>query len=166
MKSSTTLLLSDFSLWITTLTTNPHDLAACHDLAQSCFPTQDIVFDPSKRPAHEIVWIAHRSGEAGRNETSELVGFLIGAVVVDELSIQYTATATAWRQRGIGKALLTRASYDAKAQGARVAWLEVRRSNEAALALYRRFGFTVARIRPRYYVDNDEDAIEMTCRLP
>jgi ribosomal-protein-alanine N-acetyltransferase len=43
--------------------------------------------------------------------------------------------------------------------------LEVRPSNHAALDLYRAFGFVTARIRPRYYADNQEDAIEMTLAL-
>ncbi|HEX7597469.1 MAG TPA: ribosomal-protein-alanine N-acetyltransferase, partial [Polyangia bacterium] len=43
--------------------------------------------------------------------------------------------------------------------------LEVRRSNEAALGLYRRFGFVEVGMRPRYYEDNDEDAIVMRLKL-
>ncbi|WBL35221.1 hypothetical protein O0235_10520 [Tepidiforma flava] len=40
--------------------------------------------------------------------------------------------------------------------------LEVRVSNEAARALYRRYGFYEVGIRKRYYADNHEDAIIMT----
>jgi ribosomal-protein-alanine N-acetyltransferase len=44
-----------------------------------------------------------------------------------------------------------------------VAWtLEVRASNAAALELYRRFGFSPAGVRRRYY-ENTEDAIVMWC---
>ena len=39
--------------------------------------------------------------------------------------------------------------------------LEVRRSNEAALALYERFRFRSAGLRRRYYADNGEDAVIM-----
>jgi ribosomal-protein-alanine N-acetyltransferase len=39
--------------------------------------------------------------------------------------------------------------------------LEVRRSNDAARALYERFGFKAAGVRPRYYQDNGEDALIM-----
>jgi ribosomal protein S18 acetylase RimI-like enzyme len=38
--------------------------------------------------------------------------------------------------------------------------LEVRRSNAAAIALYRVFGFFAMGVRARYYPD-DEDAVEM-----
>jgi ribosomal-protein-alanine N-acetyltransferase len=39
--------------------------------------------------------------------------------------------------------------------------LEVRTSNAAAIALYRRFGFRTAGTRRRYYQDNGEDALIM-----
>ena len=42
------------------------------------------------------------------------------------------------------------------------AFLEVRVGNEAAQEMYRRFGFQVTGRRPKYYRDNDEDAILMT----
>jgi ribosomal-protein-alanine N-acetyltransferase len=43
--------------------------------------------------------------------------------------------------------------------------LEVRRSNEAALSLYRGFGFRAVGIRPNYYSDEGEDAIVMVLDL-
>jgi ribosomal-protein-alanine N-acetyltransferase len=39
--------------------------------------------------------------------------------------------------------------------------LEVRESNDAAIALYERFGFESAGVRPGYYHDNKEDALIM-----
>ena len=44
----------------------------------------------------------------------------------------------------------------------RRAFLEVRAGNDAAQAMYKKFGFEVTGIRPKYYRDNDEDAILMT----
>ena len=41
------------------------------------------------------------------------------------------------------------------------ATLEVRRSNEAAQSLYRKYGFRDIGIRRRYYSDNHEDAVIM-----
>ena len=40
--------------------------------------------------------------------------------------------------------------------------LEVRLSNQAARGLYGKFGFRPVGIRPRYYSDNNEDALIMT----
>jgi hypothetical protein len=42
------------------------------------------------------------------------------------------------------------------------ATLEVRRSNQAAQALYRRFGFVEVGLRVRYYKDTNEDALILT----
>ena len=45
---------------------------------------------------------------------------------------------------------------------AREATLEVRLSNLAARRLYEKYGFRPVGIRPRYYSDNQEDALIMT----
>ena len=49
----------------------------------------------------------------------------------------------------------------ARAEGAAHVFLEVRAGNAGALALYKKYGFIVAGLRPRYYKDNNEDAILM-----
>jgi ribosomal-protein-alanine N-acetyltransferase len=41
----------------------------------------------------------------------------------------------------------------------------VRRSNRPALRLYRGLGFTAMGVRPGYYGDNGEDAVEMVLAL-
>ena len=43
-----------------------------------------------------------------------------------------------------------------------MATLEVRPSNIAARRLYEKYGFALAGIRPRYYSDDNEDALIMT----
>ncbi len=74
-------------------------------------------------------------------------------------------TSTTWpccpelRRGGVASALLERVLADGAAKGARRATLEVRRSNEAALKLYEKFGFTVAAVRRSYYTHPDEDAL-------
>jgi ribosomal-protein-alanine N-acetyltransferase len=98
----------------------------------------------------------------GRPEGEALPrGFLLAWLVSDELHILSVAAQPDFRRRGLGRALLTHAIDFAKARGARTAVLEVRKSNTAAIELYTVFGFVTARVRPRYYADNDEDAIEM-----
>ena len=65
----------------------------------------------------------------------------------------------AQRRRGVASsllsALLARVGDEAKLT------LEVRTSNAGAIALYERFGFRSAGVRPRYYQDNGEDAVIM-----
>ena len=75
------------------------------------------------------------------------------------------ATHPDYRRRGVARRLLVQALADARQRGARLAMLEVRRSNLAAQKLYESFGFTVVGVRPRYYVDNMEDALLMDLEL-
>ena len=46
-----------------------------------------------------------------------------------------------------------------RTEGAQQAYLEVRASNHAAIALYTRLGFRVCGRRPNYYRDPEEDAV-------
>lgn len=93
------------------------------------------------------------------------VAFINYWVVRDEIHILNVATHPTQRRRGFATRLLTWIIDPAVSDGARYVTLEVRRSNEGALALYRRFGFEAIGIRPRYYVDNNEDAILMLLSL-
>ena len=92
----------------------------------------------------------------------ELAAFLVAWHVADELHILNVATRASFRRRGLGGALVRSALDYAKEQHVRIVLLEVRRSNRDALRLYRRLGFTAMGMRPGYYADNGEDAIEMT----
>jgi len=100
-----------------------------------------------------------RSTEAG--EQAPIAGFLCYWVVQDEMHINNLAVGPRWRRRGIATALLAASLERARARGARHAFLEVRASNTAAQALYRRAGFQPAGIRRRYYSHPAEDAVIM-----
>jgi ribosomal-protein-alanine N-acetyltransferase len=64
------------------------------------------------------------------------------------------------RRQGLATALLEELLFRVGEDEARVT-LEVRRSNDGAIALYERFGFRAAGLRRRYYQDNGEDAVIM-----
>jgi ribosomal-protein-alanine N-acetyltransferase len=87
------------------------------------------------------------------------VGFCSFWRVLDELHINNIAVLPDFRRHGIATALLTHVLGEGVRLGARRATLEVRRSNDAARALYERFGFTVAGIRQAYYTKPVEDAL-------
>ena len=91
-----------------------------------------------------------------------VVAMLVGWLLVDEPHIATIATHPDFRRQGIGARILAQAILDARAFGARLAFLEVRASNEVAQAMYRKFGFQTSGRRPKYYRDNGEDAILMT----
>jgi ribosomal-protein-alanine N-acetyltransferase len=64
------------------------------------------------------------------------------------------------RRHGIATALLQRLLERIADPNAQLT-LEVRRSNDPAIALYERFGFRPAGLRRRYYQDSGEDAVIM-----
>ena len=87
------------------------------------------------------------------------VGFCSFWRVLDELHINNIAVLPDFRRHRIATALLTHVLGEGVRLGARRATLEVRRSNDAARALYERFGFTVAGVRQAYYTKPVEDAL-------
>lgn len=94
-----------------------------------------------------------------------LAGFICTWLVADELQIQNVATAPEFRRQGIAAGLLKQVLDRAMTADFSAAWLEVRVSNQPAIALYERFGFNVVDRRPRYYADG-EDALVMCLENP
>lgn len=81
--------------------------------------------------------------------------------VADEVHLLKVATHPDARGLGLGARLLDHICAFGRANDCRLITLEVRRSNETAQRLYRRFGFQSVGIRPNYYADDNEDAIVM-----
>jgi ribosomal-protein-alanine N-acetyltransferase len=69
------------------------------------------------------------------------------------------------RRRGVGSALITACMSWAANAGASTVRLEVRASNTAAHALYRRHGFSTAGVRRAYYSAPVEDALVLQAPL-
>jgi ribosomal-protein-alanine N-acetyltransferase len=59
----------------------------------------------------------------------------------------------------------TAAEEEGRVRGARLSTLEVRRSNVAAIQLYRTMAYRQVGIRPNYYAEEHEDAIVMVKAL-
>ncbi len=91
-----------------------------------------------------------------------ILGFGGVLQVVDEAHIMNLVVDAAWRRHGIARRLLGRLLLDVGDRGAIGATLEVRAGNDAAIGLYRSFGFERAGRRPRYYPDGT-DAEIMWC---
>jgi ribosomal-protein-alanine N-acetyltransferase len=96
------------------------------------------------------------------DEQGQVIGMSVTWVILDEAHVATIALHPDHRRRGLGRRLLAHGLLAAWERGARLAYLEVRRSNLAAQAMYADFGFFVAGERPRYYQDNREDALLMT----
>jgi ribosomal-protein-alanine N-acetyltransferase len=130
------------------------DAIARESFVESRFSAEEELARPWAR-----IWAARPSGG------EEPAAFLVAWHVADELHVLHVATAPSMRRRGLARVLMDGALAYAAASHARIVLLEVRRSNRAAIKLYRGIGFTVLGVRPRYYSDNDEDAIEMILAL-
>jgi ribosomal-protein-alanine N-acetyltransferase len=90
----------------------------------------------------------------------EPVGYLCSWLIAGELQIQNLVVAPSVRRQGVAVRLLRHLFVRSVKVGLETAFLEVRTSNEAAIALYRRFGFIDRSIRRVYYPDG-EDALIM-----
>lgn len=99
-----------------------------------------------------------------KDVAGQAAGFCACWHLVDELHINSLAVAPALRRQGLGSELMRGVLAKAREEGAVRATLEVRRSNEAARALYERLGFAVEAIRPDYYTNPREDALILWLR--
>jgi ribosomal-protein-alanine N-acetyltransferase len=131
------------------------ELEAIGAIDRASFPAGSVdVAEELDRPWARI-WVA-RFGEGAVPSA-----FLLAWLVADELHVLSVATHPSARRRGLARALLAQALAAAREKKMRLVLLEVRRSNQAAIRLYRGFGFRAMGVRPGYYADNREDAIEM-----
>jgi len=95
--------------------------------------------------------------------TRRLIIGLVGVwLMVDQAHVVTIAVREAFRQQGAGGLLLLAGMEVAFAENMESVTLEYRRDNEAARALYEKFGFLSVGVRPRYYTDTNEDAVIMT----
>lgn len=85
--------------------------------------------------------------------------------VLDEGHITNIAVHPEFRRSGIGSLLLNKLLEEARLRSIKALTLEVRKSNDSAKALYRKYGFEEGGSRKAYYADNHEDAIIMWKRL-
>lgn len=95
----------------------------------------------------------------------DVLGYLNYWLVADEVHLLAIATHPDARRAGIGTVLMAHLVGVARDRQARLVTLEVRAGNQAARALYARFGFSAIATRRSYYGDDGEDAVVMTLEL-
>jgi ribosomal-protein-alanine N-acetyltransferase len=138
------------------------DIERVHQIDVASFslpwPVRSYRFELEENQASRL-YVAEVKNEHGE---TLVVGMVVLWFILDEAHIGTFAIDAAYRRQGIGRRLLAESLLQAYNNGVRRCFLEVRRSNLAAQALYQIFGFHVATIRPRYYRDNGEDALMMT----
>ena len=125
------------------------------------WPEHAYYYELTENP-NALLWVAEAIFSGGERL---IVGMTLVWLILDEAHIATLAVLSDYRRIGIAKQLLAVALNVSKSKGANQALLEVRASNQPALMLYRNFGFDMVGRRPRYYKDNNEDAILMTASL-
>ena len=129
-------------------------------LEKECFSSpwseamlEDALFDPQ---ASFIV---------AEDEEGNILGYAGLHVILDEGYIDNVALERDARRHGVASALL---DVFCRFGAAKLAFLtlEVRASNAPAIALYEKYGFQRAGLRPKYYDKPREDAVIMTREFP
>ena len=88
-----------------------------------------------------------------------VVGYVGSQTVWGETDMMNIAVHPGWRRRGIAEILIEQLIVELKRRGSNSLSLEVRLSNEPAIALYRKLGFRQVGCRPNYYRNPKEDAL-------
>ncbi len=114
----------------------------------------EVTENPPSRP-----WVAEVVKADG---SKQIAGMLVIWLIIDEAHIATIAIHPDHRRHKIGEKLLARGILEAAREGAVKAFLEVRRGNLPAQAMYRKFGFVETGFRSHYYQDTGEDALLMT----
>lgn len=91
----------------------------------------------------------------------DIAGYICFWSVSDEIQILNVAVRARMRRRGIARSLVAFAIAAGRRRGAKIAVLEVRKSNLGARRLYESLGFKITGERPGYYADRSESAILM-----
>ena len=127
------------------------DLSAVHELESSIFK------DPF--PSYFIDQLADANPDTFlvAVENGSIVGYVVVDKWADHQHLVSIAVRSGLRRRGIGQAMLDNMIPRIRDGPLR---LELRKSNQAALALYRKNGFKETGIAHSYYADG-EDAITM-----
>ena len=93
------------------------------------------------------------------------VGFVASVISADgQARVLMFAVSVGVRRRGIGTAMMNAFVQACGMRGLRRIELEVRVSNDEAIRFYKRYGFDIAQVLPRFYTDG-EDGYKMVRHL-
>ena len=138
---------------ITVRAMQPEEVALVAALEEECFsmpwPEEAVALELSNPLS---CWLVAYDGQ-------EFAGYVGSQAVLDEADMMNLAVKPGYRRRGIAGALVGALVEKLKEKGVRCLTLEVRASNESAIALYEKLDFCQVGRRPRYYQKPREDAL-------
>ena len=139
------------------------DIPAILELEGLCFKSgtwkrENVLYEMHENPVSNF-WVLELS-HTGKDEDKRIVGFSDYWVTFDSATIAQIAIHPTFRRNHLASALMKDIIDDWYAKKVIYLTLEVRASNEKAIALYIKNGFKKEVIKPHYY-DDGEDAIYM-----
>lgn len=132
---------------------NETHVAQVAELEKICFSdpwSENSVASELKNPLS--LWLVAMEGE-------RLAGYIGSQSVEGEADMMNVAVHPDFRRQGVGQALIVALVENLKNNGVHSLTLEVRASNEGAIALYEKLDFAAIGRRPHYYRHPKEDAL-------
>ncbi|MBK6756182.1 MAG: ribosomal protein S18-alanine N-acetyltransferase [Moraxellaceae bacterium] len=135
------------------------------DISAVCAIEQQVQYAPwtpklfSDSLERHLCWVAQKN--------QQVVGFFVVQFIVDEAHLLNIAVDPTQQKQGIGRVLLDNVQQQAIAKKANTIFLELRATNQRALALYQMAGFNEIGLRKNYYpaAQGKEDAVIMALML-
>jgi ribosomal-protein-alanine N-acetyltransferase len=124
--------------------TPPSDLRTAYSIHQKAHPSPwafSTFEDCFTRPYYGVLAYSDQA----------VAGYAIMLEVLDEATLMDIAVSENRRSRGVGQALVDEVVGKSNKNNMAVMWLEVRQSNQAAIALYNKNGFEHIETRKNYY---------------
>ena len=141
---------------ITIAAVTKDEVAALAKIEKECFADPwseaSLLYETENPAAH---FFCAKEGDA-------VAGYIGMHHVLDEGYIANVAVSSEYRRRGIASKLIERILQEAEKLELAFVTLEVRISNQAAIALYAKYGFEAVGTRKGFYDHPKEDALLMT----
>ena len=132
----------------------PQHVAQVAELEKICFGTEAW---SEKSVASELdnplsFWLV-------ADDNGRVAGYVGSQTVMDETDMMNVAVHPDYRKQGIATTLIVGLVEELRKKGSHCLTLEVRASNENAIALYRKLDFQQIGLRKNYYHNPKEDAL-------
>ena len=133
------------------------DIEGIYQIERACFSTPW-----SKEALLDDLEVEDKLYLVAEAEDGKIIGYAGSWLVLDEAQITTTAIHPEYRRAGYGAKMTRKLTQMLRKRGMKHIFLEVRVSNIAAQAMYRRLGFTAVGVRKQFYSDPVEDGLIMT----
>ena len=133
----------------------PDDIPALHALEAACFPDpwSERFLRATLSEKNTIMLVAETDGQ--------VAGYLNASTLLDESELNRICLLPQYRRQGLAQGLMARYEESCKERNVTTLFLEVRKSNAPARALYEKTGYLVIGERANYYTNPEEPAVLM-----